>query len=317
VNMKIIQAPRASAIIYNVLAARHDTRPWLLPANICPIVPITFLKARVPFDLVDISEDTLHVDLDQVNELLRTEKYGGFLYAHTYGEPSTPEEFFRKIKTEFPELLVLDDRCLCIPLIKPDPETSADLSLYSTGYSKFVELNRGGFAFLKDDVLYLPSSLPYNAKDHETIEQGYKQTIRARGVYKYHDSDWLETHSEVPAWYDYSLQIEEMKAEALAIRAELNGIYFYKLPQDIQLPAEYQNWRFNIRVKDARKILDAIFAAGLFASSHYVSLAGIMTEGHAPKAEALAGEVINLFNNHHFTALQAEKACSIILENLT
>jgi len=315
--MKIIQAPRASAIIYNVLVSRPAARPWLLPANICPIVPLTFLKARVPFNLVDISEHTLHVDLDQVNELLKTRKFGGFLYAHTYGESSTPQDFFRKIKTDLPEVFVLDDRCLCIPQTRPDPDMNADLSLYSTGYSKFVELNRGGFAFLEDDVLYQPSSLPYNAKDHEYIEQAYKQTIRAHGVYKYHDSDWLETHSEVPAWYDYSLQIEEMKAEALAIRAELNRIYFDKLPQDIQLPAGYQNWRFNIRVKNQRKILDAIFEARLFASSHYASLAGVMSDGYAPKAETLAGEVINLFNDHHFTTSQAEKTCNIILENLS
>jgi hypothetical protein len=54
--MKLIQAPRASAILYNLLVGRADSRPWLLPANICPIVPITFLKAQVPFEFVDISQ---------------------------------------------------------------------------------------------------------------------------------------------------------------------------------------------------------------------------------------------------------------------
>jgi hypothetical protein len=315
--MQIVQAPRASAIIYNLLVSRPDTRPWLLPANICPIVPITFLKARVPFDLVDISEHTLHIDLDPVHELLKTRKFGGFLYAHTYGEPSTPQDFFKNIKMDFPEVFVLDDRCLCIPEAKPVVDTNADLSLYSTGYSKFVELNRGGYAFLKDDVNYQPSKLPFNGKDLEYVKQVYNQAVQDRSMFEYHDSDWLETHSDLPAWYDYCHQIESSFFAAVETRAEINRVYLEKLPREIQLPKEYQNWRFNIRVKDRKKILDAIFEARLFASSHYASLAGIMTEGHAPKAESLAGEVINLFNDRHFTPSQAEKACHVILENLS
>ena len=75
-------------------------------------------------------------------------------------------------------------------------------------------------------------------------------------------------------------------------------------------------WRFNIRVKNKKRIYAAIFKAGLFASSHYVSLAGIMSEGRAPQTEALANEIINLFNDHHFSAQQAEQVCAVVVENL-
>jgi hypothetical protein len=61
--------------------------------------------------------------------------------------------------------------------------------------------------------------------------------------------------------------------------------------------------------------MKAIFEAGLFASSHYASLAGIMAEGPAPHAAALASEVINLFNDHHFDADRAAQVCDLILEN--
>ncbi len=57
--MKTIKPPRASAILYNLLVSQKQTKPWLLPANICPIVPITFMKADVPFEFVDISSETL------------------------------------------------------------------------------------------------------------------------------------------------------------------------------------------------------------------------------------------------------------------
>jgi hypothetical protein len=85
---------------------------------------------------------------------------------------------------------------------------------------------------------------------------------------------------------------------------------------EIQLPAEFQTWRFNIRVKNKQPSLEKIFSAGLFASSHYASLADIMGEQKAPCAENLAKSVINLFNDHHFTSDQAEQVCKIILENL-
>ena len=89
-----------------------------------------------------------------------------------------------------------------------------------------------------------------------------------------------------------------------------------RLPKEIQLPQSYQTWRFNIRVKNKSQILNAIFNAGLFASSHYASMAGIMADGSAPHAELLADEVINLFNDEHFDEEKAQKICDVILRNL-
>ncbi len=173
--MQIIQAPRASAILYNLLKSQDNTKPWLLPANICPIVPITFFKAGVPIEFVDISAETLHMDLEQAEGRLERGGYGGVLYAHTYGELSTPDDFFRHVKSRFPDLLLVDDRCLCIPDLEPKPEMAADVALYSTGYAKIVELNFGGYAFLKDSTPYKPAHLPFSLQAHEEFEIGCKQ----------------------------------------------------------------------------------------------------------------------------------------------
>jgi hypothetical protein len=81
------------------------------------------------------------------------------------------------------------------------------------------------------------------------------------------------------------------------------------------LPHRYQTWRFNIYLKNKQAFLDAISLSGLFASSHYASLAGIMDAGQASHAENLANHVINLFNDKHFTVSQAERICEIISEN--
>ena len=315
--MQIVQAPRASAILYNLLKNQDNARPWLLPANICPIVPITFFKAGIPIEFVDISAETLHIDLEQAGRRLQRGAYRGVLYAHTYGEPSTPDDFFRYVKSKYPDLFLIDDRCLCIPDLEPNSEMVTDVALYSTGYAKVVELNFGGYAFLKDDIPYQPKYLPFSPEAHEEIESGYKQVIQNRTQYTYDDSNWLQTDADLPAWYDYRQQIEDGLKTALRHRDALNAIYEIHLPQEIQLPKEYQPWRFNLRMKNKDRVLKSIFSAGLFASSHYASLAGIMAPGQCARAETLASEIINLFNDHYFDTQKAEQVCAVIMENFS
>jgi len=314
--MQIVQAPRASAILHNLLKSQAKTKTWLLPANICPIVPLTFFKAGVPIEFVDISAGTLHMDLEQAEGRLERGAYGGILYAHTYGEPSTPDDFFQHVKSRYPDLLVVDDRCLCLPDLEPTTGTIADVVLYSTGYAKIVELNFGGYGFMKEGTQYQPQDLPFNPQAYEEIENSYKQTIQKHRPYIYEDSDWLQTDADLPAWYDYRQQIEERLKTALQHRARLNRIYASHLPVKFQLPQKYQSWRFNLRLKNKDRVLKAIFSAGLFASSHYASLSGIMAPGQCVQAEILANEIINLFNDHYFDPQQAKRVCAVIMENL-
>ena len=145
----IVQAPRASAILYHMLVSQKQQQMWLLPANICPIVPITFMKAHVPFELMDISATNLHMDLAQAEALVKR-RSRGLLYAHTYGDASTPNDFFQSLKSSNPELIVVDDRCLCIPEF--EVSSSADVILYSTGYAKVVELGFGSYAFVGNNI---------------------------------------------------------------------------------------------------------------------------------------------------------------------
>ena len=310
--MQIVQAPRASAILYNVLISQKGRRPWLLPANICPIVPITFFKAGVPFEFVDISAETLHMDLEQVEVQIEKRRAGGILFAHTYGDASTPHHFFEYAKSLDPDLVIVDDRCLCVPDF--EGSSSADVTLYSTGYAKIVDLGFGGYAFIKGDVSYKPARLAFNVHHHAQIEDAYKKAIQSRTRYTYQDCDWLDTNESLPGWNEYRRQIEGNLPASLAHRERLNKIYSSALPLEIKLPQGFQMWRFNIRVGNKARMLKAIFDAGFFASSHYIPLTGIMADGTAPEADRLAGEVINLFNDQHFDTQRARQVCEVILE---
>jgi hypothetical protein len=314
--MKTILAARASAILYNLLSGKDNGRPFLLPVNICPIVPITFFKAGAPFEFIDISARTLNMDLEQAEGRIKTRKYGGLLYAHTYGDPFTPLEFFKEIKKQYADLMVIDDRCLCIPDLVPDPTNMADVILYSTGYAKIVDLDYAGFAFLSEDINYLTHALPYQRSDLEELEKIYKSSIVTGEKYLYKDSNWLQTDLDLPAWPEFAERVRTAKESSIAHRRSVNAVYNLLIPPSLSLGEEYQLWRFNLRLPDKKKTLEALFNAGLFASSHYASLGGIMSPGKFPMAKRLADEVINLFNDIHYTLEMAEKTAKIVLESL-
>jgi dTDP-4-amino-4,6-dideoxygalactose transaminase len=168
--------------------------------------------------------------------------------------------------------------------------------------------------FLKNEVTYQPATLPFDATHHAKLEEAYKFAVRERVRFEYPNNNWLMTGADLPAWDEYRREIEERLKESLARRKSLNEIYSSRLPEEIQLPPQYQTWRFNIRVKNPTETINTIFKEQLFASTHYASLAGIMSDGRAPVAESLADEVINLFNDHHFTVEMAERVCEIIVK---
>jgi hypothetical protein len=314
--MKIVQAPRASAILYNLLSGCRGKGSFLLPANICPIVPMTFFKAKVSFEFIDISVKTLHMDLDKAHELIKSRKVGGILYAHTYGDPFTPGDFFTEIKEQYPDVLIIDDRCLCVPDLVPDPTSEADATLYSTGYGKIVDEVRSGYAYLREDLLYSLHQLPFQNRDLVELEKNYKRSIEASETYFYNDSNWLQMEMELPAFPEFIKLVDDATERSITHRRSINAVYNSLIPSDLCLGEPYQLWRFSVRLPDNKKTLGAIFDAHLFASSHYASLAGIMGEGDCPVARHLAGEVVNLFNDHHYTLEMAERTAQIVLRSI-
>ena len=315
--MRTILAPRASAILYDLVSARDRAGPFLLPANICPIVPITFLKAGAAFEFVDISADSLLMDLDQAETRLRLGmgQYGGLLYAHTYGDLHTPHDHLRRLKERWPELLIIDDRCLCPPDLEPDEAQQSDVTLYSTGHAKLADVGFGGYAFVSDRLSVRHAALPFHQTDLVALEADYEARVSAGEPFVYRDSPWLHTDAKLPAWKDYAGRVRKASAESVAHRQSINAVYNSLIPPDLRLPDRFQLWRYSVRLADKTSALKEIFAAGLFASSHYASLVGIMGSGSGAHARVLADHVVNLFNDSHYTAAMAEDTARIILRN--
>jgi hypothetical protein len=309
---------RASTILYQLLTAGDERRPWILPANVCPIVPLTFLKARVPFEFVDIDETSLCLDLERTLARLRgaPQGWGGVLFVRTYGVEGSFEPWFREVRRRAPGAILVDDRCLGWPEFDPAARSRADVRLYSTGYAKRVDLGGGGHAWLDDSLAYARGTGRFRRADLERLDAACKAAIAARRRLRYVDGDWLVRRAPALPWAAYRRRVRAAAARARRHEERLNALYRAGLPAAACLPDRFQRWRFSLRVPDKAALLRALFAARLFASSHYAPLCGILGDGAAPVAARLHDSVVNLFNDRHYTRRRAERTIEIVARHL-
>lgn len=264
--------------MFNFIKSNHLTGTVILPANICPDVVETLRYAGNPLYFVDIDAHMLCMDWQQVQAVAKDA--AAILAVHTYGIEDDFNEQFAALRAINPSIAIIDDRCLCMPELD-EPNSTADMVLYSTGEKKQVELGAGGLGYVADGWNYDEVEVPEN--DVLTNET------------------WT---------LDEKILLAKMDA-VIKHKERLNAIYRKNLPASIQLPAPYQHWRFHIIVPNKDEILKALFDAGLFASGHYKPQA----EG-CNVATNLYDHVINLFNDFYYTEEQAIKTCEIINEKI-
>lgn len=274
--MRLVCSYRANKILFNFIKSNDLVGNVILPANICPEVVNTLLYAGCTLRFVDINMQSLCLDLLLAEQYVKDAKV--LLFVHTYGVEDSYAYGFERIKELNPQIAIIDDRCLCFPIVEL-MQADADLVLYSTGEKKQVELGRGGIGYVADGWQYEDTIVPEN-------------TILT-------NDQWC-----------VDVQLLKQKAESvIKHKNKLNEIYRKYIPNMYLLPASYQHWRFNILVKNKAAIMDEIFKSGLFASGHYRPLAD-----NCPNAHYIFEHVINLFNDLYFSEEQAKAICEIILE---
>ena len=222
---------RATTVLYNFLKSNRIEGFFLLPANVCPIVPLTFLKAGVNFEFIDI--DSTHA-MDKQLCLLRIKdiKYTGFLFIQPYGKVINNDVFYQKIKSIRKELFIIDDRCLCMPRLTIEPQTNVDLELYSTGYAKYVELSYGGWGIINNNLNYDRSNLLFSQLAYDAQMSAFLPMINKNQHFDYIDSPWLDT--EVPSFSNEYFDTIKSNLDKISEQKKiLNGIYSDMLPSFI------------------------------------------------------------------------------------
>ena len=314
--MKIF-ANRASALLFGYLINNKFQKPFLLPSNVCPVVPLSFLKAGVDFEFVDIDEShamNQSLCLDKVS----TRNYAGILFVHAYGREYDVTDFYKNIKSYDSEICIIDDRCLCIPYTEEEVMSSyIDFQLFSTGYAKYVELSYGGFAnIIKGVDSYEFRELPYDKEVEINQQLHIKKCLNEDSRYLLSsDIPWLDCSKLKMSGQEYLALIEKKKTVVQENKELINSIYRENLPQSIQMGNEYENWRFCILVNNQQQLLEQIFRNNLFAGTNFPSISYMFKGVHSQNAEDESSRIINLFNDFRINKEQALRLCDIIVSN--
>ena len=282
----ILFEDRAATLLYKVLT-HLPNRKFLLPLNVCPIVPDTFLRAKVNFEFIDINLDTLCIDEELALSKMQSDAtIDGILFVKTFGIEFDIQPFYKKIKALNKDIFIIDDMCPCIQEFHYDIENSyADMALFSSGYSKYIDIGCGGYAFLKD-------SFTYPHFDNQSIQSEFS-------TYKH------KILSLIPVMKEH--------------KEQLNAIYRDNLPVNIHLGEKFNTWRFSILVDNKEKILEEICKVeGLFASSHFPQIDYNYTKNPMQNSNAkkIHNRIINLFNDFRFNKEKAYQVVDIINHNL-
>lgn len=314
----ILFEARASIILYNVLKSLKTTKTFLLPLNICPIVPAIFLKAKIPFELIDISSKNLCMDEIKIYSLLENKReYGGILFLKTFGVEFDAEYIYKKIRKINNNIFIIEDQCLSKPNVNFKINTTeADLVIFSTGYSKYVDLSWGGFGFLDDNFSYNSQNIPFKEEHLDDIVQSFQLSLNKNTKLIYKDTNWLGSNEILyKNFNDYFNEIQSKIIENTQHKNKLNHIYSSFLPEEIILGNNYNNWRFNIMVNNKKELLEIIFNNQLFASSHYASLEymyNYIPNNKSSTSSKLHNNIINLFNDLRFKENDAIKITDIV-----
>lgn len=305
---------RASAVLYNYLKSRVFKGLFLIPANVCPVVPLTMMKAGVDFDFVDI--DARHTMSEEIAlDKMSTGKFAGLLFVHSYGKLFDNAKFYGELKKQNPELCIIDDRCLCKPELDGSILEDVDLVLYSTGYAKYIELSYGGFGVTNMIVNNQTRGGIFDySEDKETEQQAYiKDCLKGNKQYELSaDYPWLDCSTLKMAPEQYFDIIKAKMATVAREKEKINNIYRENLPQWLQWGDDYCNWRFMISVENRDEVLNAIFDAGLFAGTNFPSVSWMFKTVHSENAENEAKHIINLFNDFRVNEHFAYQICEII-----
>jgi len=257
---------------------------------------------------VDIDKQTLCSSLGSIK---RMSEYSVdiFINIRSFGFSGNMEPLFSQVKNIFPGVVIIDDRCLCkptLPIENKIVDGCADVELYSTGYSKYVDLGWGGYLVTSDAV-----EINYNPKYDENI---YKKIADSNdSQLKCNTLGWIDDRALNHVYYPAVVE----SSFVLVNKHKMNNNLIYNnllenIPS-ITILNEHQDWRFNILLEQRDLLKEQIFNAGFFCSSHYAANnLGAFASDCLVESNNIANNIINLFNDFRVTHKDVDNVARLI-----
>tara|TARA_B110000027_G_scaffold133758_1_gene163191 strand:+ start:549 stop:1508 length:960 start_codon:yes stop_codon:yes gene_type:complete len=298
---------RATSIIHDFIKSNEIKENFILPANICPIVPLVFFKNNIKIKFIDINKKTLNICKDRVFSEIKNSS--GIIWNHTYGKEIDQKNFFLDLKKKKENFLIIDDKCLCVPKIDFKKKIFSDLEIYSTGYSKYCDLGYGGYGISKKKIRL--SRTNYLKESEQNLKKKIDKAIFQKKIYMDEENNWLQ-NNKINKIDFYLSEIKKKRNKINDHKKKINSIYNKNLPCDIILDKSTNIWRFNILINKKEILLKEIFKNDLFASSHFYSSSQLFNNEKKINTDILSNNIINLFNDLRFNESRTHKMCEII-----
>ena len=308
--MRLVTGFRASSVLYSWLICNHIEGTVILPANICETVPATYLKSGLKIKLCDIDKRNFDISEEIIKNTLN-EDVKIIHFNHTYGRKDKDQDvLINNIKKEYPQIIIVDDRCLC----EPDLDykgTSADMILYSTGHTKVVNIGKGGFAYISDKWDYIEQVEQYSNKADMMFDKHIKEChkiIRSVDL-NIMKSQWINFDLGMST-DEYINKLHDALPKAIEHKRIINEIYS---ELECSLGDNYNIWRFQLFLNNPIECRYALFRNGLFCNNHFMSLGnGYFSDVTTENCNYLYTHILNLFNDFCYTEEQAEKTVRIL-----
>ena len=264
----------------------------------CEELKFMLLEYKCKLVYVDIDPITLcasRVSIEKVSSQIRIDI---FLNVRSFGYSGVLEPLFEQVRHLCPGILIIDDRCLCKPVVPSSQQGmqgSADIELYSTGYSKYVDLGFGGY-LIASETFKLDVRTNYLEKEHEKFKPSDNFPL------KIHPLAWVDDRDiEQEDYFD----LINNKLKIIEVQKNLkNKIYLDRLSNNstLRILPQHLDWRFQL-ISDSRELLkEKIFSAGYFCSSHYIpDPLGAAVSDDMVEAKKLSSGILNLFNDFRVT----------------
>lgn len=276
-NYNFIRSHRASQILKDFLISNGINHHWLIPRNICPIVLKVFNSLSINYSLIDICENGL-INLNKIgNERVNY----GLLYVEAYGQNVNTNILFKEFKINNPNSIIIKDKCLSIPEITINFNTDnySDLILYSTGYSKFLDLKEGGYAF------YIGKSNFKSKLDFESNKQNFINRYKNYNI----KNNWNNITILDIEILTKNEQKEKEKRNSYILNILENNKIQYKLISDV--------WRFTILTKDLNILTKVLIDNNILFGKNYPCIKHDKIKLNSCQACSQQIDIVNIFND--------------------
>lgn len=301
---------RASSVINDFINTNKIKKSFIMPSNICPVVPLVFYKNKIEIKFIDIDNKTLNICKDRVFSEIKNSS--GILWNHTFGKEIDQKKFFIDLKKKKENFLIIDDKCLCIPSTKLNKKIYSDLEIYSTGYSKYCDLGYGGYGISNENIKFYKTN--YSRESNHNLKKKINKSILKKSTLRNKKTNWLK-NKKIYKTNLYLAKIENLLKEINTHKKKIDNIYKTNLPNEIILDKNANIWRFNILINEKEILLKEIFKNNLFASTHFYSASKLFKNEKKKNTDKLYKNVVNLFNDQRFNETKALKLSEIIYKH--